>query len=122
MSNKRILFVHNSVIQFSKFSAIPPISRSHKITRNALQPVNIGTSAVGALLQVRLGILVAAIHTAIAIVVDRAIANVIFIHQVYDILNGLRVMRGIAINLHIEDMTSAGKFVIWTLNLCLMAR
>ncbi len=75
-----MLFVDNSVIQFCQFSLIPTLGCSNKVTCNTLQLINILAATFRAYFQLRLSILIAAIHTAITIVIHRAITDIVLIH------------------------------------------
>ena len=66
------------------------------------------------------GILIAAVHTAVAIMVHTAVSHVQLVHHVNHTHNNLWVMCSVAVNLYVEDMSTTGHFVIWSLNLCLM--
>jgi hypothetical protein len=62
--------MYDSVIEFGKFSTIPTIGGSHKITCYALKTVDIGTATMGAFLQIRLSILVTTIHATVTVMVN----------------------------------------------------
>ena len=63
-----------------------------------------------------------AVHAAIAIVVYRAVADVILVHQVYDVHDGLRVVGRISINFDVEDVSSSCEVVVRSLYLGLVLR
>ena len=60
-------------------------------------------------------------HAAVAVVVYRAIADVVGIHQIHDICYRLRVVSGVSINFHIEDVASSGQLVVWAFYFCFVA-
>ena len=62
-------------------------------------------------------IFIAAVHAAVAVVVYRAVSNVVLVHQVHNVHDGLRVVGGIAVNLHIEDVSTACEGMVGSFNL-----
>jgi len=68
-----------------------------------------------------LGGFVAAIHTTHSRVINAAITDVQGIHHVDDVYDGLGVVGGITINLHVEDMSASGEGVIGSFYFSLMA-
>ena len=115
-----MLFVDNAVIQLCQFCLVPTLGSTNQITSNTLQAIDVLATALWTYAQLLLCILIAAGHTAVAVVVYRAVADVVLIEQIYYIHNSLWVVRSIAVNLHIEDVTATSKLVIWSLNLSLM--
>ena len=111
----------HAVVQLRELTVIPAVGGSHQVAGDALQAVDILTPAARTLLHIRVGILVAAVHTTVAIVVHRAVAHIEAVHHVNDIHDYLRVVRGVAVDFHIEDMTAAAQLVIGGFHLCLMA-
>ena len=112
--------VRHTVVELSQFSTVPAIRGSHKIPRDALQLVNVGRTALRTLLQMIVGILVAAVHTAVTVMIHRAIAHVELIHHIHHTHDHLWVMGGITIDLHVEDMTTTRHLMIRGLHLSLM--
>ena len=110
----------NSVIQLCQFRAVPTLGCTYEVTSDTLQAVNLCRLASWTLLQLLLGILIAAIHTAVAVVVHRAVADVVLVEKVYDIHNRLWVVSCVTVNLHIEDVTTTSQCVVWCLNLSLV--
>mgnify|MGYP006916025813 CR=1 FL=1 len=100
----------DAVVKFSKFAGVPAVSRTYEIPGDPLEGVDVVTVAVRALVEVFLRILEAAVHTAVAVVVHRAVAHVVLVHKVDDLHNRLRVVGRIAVDFHIEDV--AGVFVL----------
>ena len=68
------------------------------------------------------GILVAAVHTAVAVVVHAAVAHIQLVHHVNHTHNHLWIVSSVAINLYVEDVSATGQVVIRSLNLGLVAR
>ncbi len=86
-----------------------------------MQLVNLVAATFGTCVEVFLCILITAIHAAVAVMVDRTIADIIGVHEVYDVGDGLWVVRGISIYFHIENMASSRELVIRAFYFCLMA-
>ena len=110
----------DAVLELGEFAAVPAVGGADKVAGDALQAVDVVAVAVGAFLESVGGILVAAIHAAVAVVVHRAVAHVVLVHQVHDIGDGFGIVGGIAINLHIEDVAAQGKGMVGRLDLGLM--
>lgn len=115
-----ILVMGDAVTQLRKFCPVPSVRRADKIASDALEAVKMRAATLGAFLQVSIRTLISTIHATVPVVVDRAVAHVVLVHQVYKVHDGLRVVRGVAINLDVEDMTSARQLVVWRLDACLM--
>ena len=98
-----------SVVEFGKLGIVPAVGSPDKVAGDALKTVDCPAAAMRAFLKICRGILVAAIHAAVTVVVDRTITYVITIHQVYYITYCFGVMGCIAVDLDIEDMSSAGE-------------
>lgn len=109
-----------SVTQLSQLTAVPTVGGTYQITGDTLESIDVGSTTLRTYGQTLGGILIAAIHTAVAVVVYTAIADVVLVHQVYDIHDSLWVVSGITVNLHIEDVTATGQVVIWSLDLSLV--
>ena len=97
----------DAVLEFSKFTAIPAVGSADEVTCDALQAVDVVTMALGTLVEVFGCILVAAIHTAVAVMVHRTVAHVVFVHQINHVRNGLGVVGSVTVNLHIENVSTA---------------
>lgn len=78
--------------------------------------------AIRTLVQRILCVLVTAVHAAVSVMVDRAIAYIVLIHQCHYVIYSLRIVGGIAINFHIKDVAATGELVVRSLNLGLVAR
>ena len=111
-----------AVVQLCQFGRVPAVGGAHEVAGDALQAVDGRAAALGARLQVGRRILVAAVHAAVAVMVHGAISDVVAVHQIHDVADGIGVVRGVAVDFHIEDVAAAGKFVIGRLYLCLVAR
>ena len=112
--------MRHTIIKFSKFTRVPTVCRSHKITRDALQFVDVLRATFRTYLQLIVSILITTIHATVAVVVHRTITHIQLIHHVYHAHNHLRIMRCITIDLHIEDMSTTCHLMIGSLHLGLM--
>lgn len=112
--------MHNPILELCKLGAVPSVSGSHEVARNALQAVDMCATAVRTYFQIRGGILKSTIHASVAVVVDRAIAYIIFVHEVYYIRNCFRIVGGIAIDLDIEYVSATCHFVVRPLDFSFM--
>lgn len=65
-----MLLVYYSVFEFSEFGGIPAAGCTYEVAGDALELVNIVAAAVWAFFEVLVGVLEAAVHTSVAIVVD----------------------------------------------------
>ena len=59
---------------------------------------------------------------AVAVVVHGAVADVVLVHQVHDLHDGLRVVGGVAVDLHVEDVAGVLVLVVRALDLRLVLR
>ena len=112
----------HAVVELSELAGVPTVGGAHEVARNTLQLVDVRAAALRTFLQVVVGILVAAVHATVAVVVHRAVAHIELVHHIHDTHDDLRIMRGIAVDLDIEDMSAASEDVIRCLDLSLMAR
>lgn len=64
------LFVHYAVVELGEFGFVPALGGAHEVTSDALQLIDRVASAARAGVERSLGIFVAAIHAAVAVVVD----------------------------------------------------
>ena len=58
-----------AVVEFGKLAAVPTVGGSYQITGDALQLVDVVAAALRTYLEVGISILVAAVETAVAVVV-----------------------------------------------------
>ena len=100
--------MNNPVMQFRKFARIPPVSSSHKITCYPLYGLESG-AAFRACLFILRRILIAAVGTMVAVVVHRAVTEVVLIHHIDDLHDRFLVMSGVTVDFHIEYVTSSGQ-------------
>ena len=68
------------------------------------------------------GILIAAIHTAITVMVHATIAHIQLVHHVNNAHDNLWIVGGIAVDFDIENMTATRHLVIRSLDFGLMSR
>ncbi len=109
-----------TVVELGKLATVPTVGSTYQVTGDALQLVDVVAAALRTNLQVGISILVAAVQTAVAVVVYRAVAHVVLIHHVYHAGDNRRVVGSIAVNLYIEDVTATGQVVVRSLDLCLL--
>ncbi len=114
--------MHHAVLELGELGGVPPFGRAHQIARDALQRVYMVAVAHRALGETLGGVFIAAVHAAVPVVVHASIADVVAVHKVHYVHDGLRVVRGIAVNLHIEDVSALFIFMIRGLDFGLMAR
>ena len=62
--------MNHAIFEFSKLGTVPAVSGTDEVAGNPLQLVYLVTSAVRALLKIRIGILESAVKSTIAVVVD----------------------------------------------------
>ena len=117
-----ILLVNHTVIQFGQFCLVPTVGCTDKISGDTLQFVDIRRITLRTFVKAVLCILIAAVHTTVAVVVYRAIADIVLIHECYNIIDSLRIVCCVTIYFHIEYVTATGKFMIWGFNLRFLSR
>ena len=74
------LFVYYTVAEFGKLAAVPAVGGTNQITSDALQLVDVGAVALRALVQIFGCVLVSAVHAAVAVVVHRAVTDIVLVH------------------------------------------
>jgi hypothetical protein len=112
--------MHYSVVELGKFATVPTVGCSYKVACDALQLVDVVTVALRALMQIFGGVLISAVQATVTVMVHRAVANVVLVHQVNDVHDGLWVVGGITVNLNIKDVSTASNLVVRCLNLGLV--
>ena len=112
--------MHYAVVEFGEFAGIPAVGGAHQVAGDALQFVDVVAVAVRTFGEMVGCVFVAAVHTAVAVVVHRAVAYVVFVHQVHHMGNGFGIVGGIAVNFHIEDVAAAGEVVVGCFHFCLV--
>ena len=115
MSRMRMLFVDDAVIELCKFCFVPTFCCTYKVTGDALQLVDVLAAATRTFEQLFLCVFVSAIHATVAVVVHRAVAYVVLVHEVYDVHYGLRIVCCIAVNLYVEDVSATCEIVVGSL-------
>ena len=116
------LFVDDAVLEFGQFRAVPPVSGAHEVAGDSLQPVYPVVVAFRAFLKVFVGIFEAAVHAAVPVVVHGAVSHVVFVHEVHYCHYCLRIVGGVAVYLHIENMSAARQAMVRGLDFCLVLR
>ena len=116
------LFVYHAVAELGELSAVPAACGSHEVTCDALELVDVLSSAVRTFLKTLVCILETAVHAAVAVVVHRAVADVISVHKVNDRHDRLRIVGRVTIDLDIEDVSATCECVVWSLDLSLVLR
>ena len=111
-----------TVLELGELAGVPAVGGTYEVAGDALEGVDVLAVAVRALMEIVVGVLEAAVEAAVAVVVDAAVADVVLVHQVDDLHNGLRVVGGVAVDLYIEDVTGVLVLVVRALDLGLMLR
>ena len=106
--------MNHTVGKFGEFGGIPPVGGTNKVACDALEAVNAVAFAFRTFLKPVRCVFISAIQAPVTVVVYRAVADIVFIHKVDDILYGLGIVGGISVNLHIEDVTASCQFVVRT--------
>ena len=114
--------MYDTVFEFRKLAAVPPVGGAYKITCYALKRVYVGGMTLRAFLKTLRSVFVTAIKASVPVMVDRPVTYVIFVHKIHDAHDGLRIMGGVSVYLHIEDMSRTFVSVIRTFYLSLMLR
>ena len=112
----------HTVVELSQLAAVPAVGGTYQVTGDALQLVDVVAAALWTNLQVGISILVAAVQTAVAVVVHRTVAHVVLVHHVYHACDDRRVVGSIAVYFYIEDVAATGQVMVRSLNLCLLQR
>ena len=104
--------MYNAIFELGEFGLVPAVGGAYEVACDALQLVYVMAAAMRACVERFLGVLIAAMHAAVAVVVHRAIAYVVCVHEVYDVGYGLWIVGGVAVDFHIEDVAASGEFVV----------
>ena len=112
--------MYYAIFEFGELGIVPAVGGADEIAGDTLDVVDMMAVTHGTLCQAGLGILISAVHATVTVMVDRAVTDVVFVHQIYDVADSLGVMGGVAIYLYIEDVAAAGELVIGGLDLGLM--
>ena len=97
--------MNHAVVKFGEFAGVPTIGSANEVTCDTLKGIDVVAMAMRTLGKTVSGIFIAAVEAAVAIMVDGAVANVVFVHKVHNLHYSLRVMGCITIDLYIEDVT-----------------
>ena len=84
--------MNDTIIKFRQLCMIPTVCRSHQITRNPLKPVYLFATAMRTGIESGRSIFIAALHTAVTIMVYRSVTDIIFIHHIDNSHNCFRIM------------------------------
>lgn len=114
--------MNDTIVQFGQLGLVPAVGGTYEVAGDALKTVDARAAAFRAGVQVVVGVLVAAVHTAVAVVVHRTVADVVFVDKCNDVGNGLRVVGSVAVDFHIEDMAAACQVVVRSFHFRLVAR
>ena len=116
-----LLFVYYAVVEFGELCLVPTVGCTYKVSCDALQLVKVLATALGALLKVLCGVLVPAVEATVAVVVNRAVSDIVLVHHVHYAHDCLGVVCGVTVNLNVEDVSTACKVMIRCFNLGLVA-
>ena len=110
----------DAIFEFGQFAAVPAVGGSHEVASDALQAVDVVAMAAGAFLEALGCVLIATVHAAVTVVVDRAVTDVVLVHKVDNIGNGLGIVGRITIDLDIEDVTATSQLMVGRLDFSLV--
>lgn len=108
--------MNDPVVQLCQLGIVPAVGCPHQVAGDALQLVDMLAAALRAFFQVWGGVFVAALQTAVTVVVYRTVADVVLVHHVHYTHNDFRIVGGVTVYLHIEDVSAAGQFMIRSLH------
>ena len=106
------LFVDHAVGKFGELGGVPPVSGTHEVAGYALQAVDAAAVASRTFVEPFGGVLVAAVEATVAVMVHGAVADVVAVHKVDNVADGLGVVSGVAVDLDIEDMAAASELMV----------
>ena len=72
--------MNHAVVKFGEFAGVPTIGSANEVTCDTLKGIDVVAMAMRTLGKTVSGIFIAAVEAAVAIMVDRAVANVVFVH------------------------------------------
>ncbi len=104
--------MNDAVVEFGEFCLVPAVGCSDEIACYTLQAVDGMAAAVGACLEFGRCVFITAVHASVAGVVDRAVADVILVHEVYNRGNGVGIVGCVAVDFHIENVSAAGQGMV----------
>lgn len=114
--------MHYSILQLRELRAVPAVRRTYQVARDPLERVDVMSVTMRTFRQVLTRILISAVKTPVAVMVYAAVTDIVLVHKVHDIHDGLRIVRRIPVNLHIEYMSAPLKLMIRPFDLRLMLR
>ncbi len=97
--------MNDPVVQLCQLGIVPAVGCPHQVAGDALQLVDMLAAALRAFFQVWGGVFVAALQTAVTVVVYRTVADVVSVHHVHYTHNDFRIVGGVTVYLHIEDVS-----------------
>ena len=112
--------MNHAIAQLGEFGVVPAVGSTHQIPRYTLQLVDIVAAALRTRGQIFGGVLVTAVHAAVAVMVHRTVTYVVLVHQIDDIHDRLRIVRRVTVDLDIEYVSAARERVIGSLHLGLV--
>lgn len=112
----------DTILEFSKLGRVPALRGTDEVAGDALEAVDIRTATLRTDFHVRIRILIATLHAAVAVVVHRTVAHIEAVHHIDHAHDGRRIVGGIAIDLDVEDMTTTREVVVRSLHLGLVKR
>lgn len=108
--------MNDPVVQLCQLGIVPAVGCPHQVAGDALQLVDMLAAALRAFFQVWGGVFVTALQTAVTVVVYRTVADVVLVHHVHYTHNDFRIVGGVTVYLHIEDVSAAGQLMIRSLH------
>ena len=105
-----------TVVKLGELCLIPTIGCADKVACDALQLVYAVATTLGAGLHRGVGILVAAVETAVSVVVHRAVTDVVGVHHVYYAHDRFGVVYRVAVHLNVEDVSATCEVVVGCLD------
>ena len=114
--------MYHAVTELCELSSVPAAGCSNKITCDSLKLVNVLSTAVRAFHKSFLRILETAVHASVSVVVYRAVSDFVFVHEVNDGHDCLRIMGCVSVDLNVEDVSTTCECMVRTLDLRLMLR
>lgn len=89
--NFQFLIMNDPVVQLCQLGIVPAVGCPHQVAGDALQLVDMLAAALRAFFQVWGGVFVAALQTAVTVVVYRTVADVVLVHHVHYTHNDFRI-------------------------------
>ena len=76
--------MNHAVAELGELSAVPAVGCSYEVSCDTLELVDVLSTAVRTFGESLFRILKSAVHATVAVVVHRAVSDVILVHEVYD--------------------------------------